>query len=200
MINQRPYRLLFILILTLAPQMLAGQRINFGLYAGQGITLTATTEVLDFNSKQTVINPGTEVIITMDYLNDQPAVVTITAQADLDVSVTVSFPDSLRLVEGSFALPVDLQFAYSNLGAINETTAKTQAVPVPLGLMSAIFPVSRRAGGTRALPPTPQHVGYTPPTATAYLFIYGSLGPVGDVGAGTYTGTINITVEYATHD
>jgi hypothetical protein len=91
MINQRPYRLLFILILTLAPQMLAGQRINFGLYAGQGITLTATTEVLDFNSKQTVINPGNEEIITMDYLNDQPAVVTITAQAYLDVSVTVLF-------------------------------------------------------------------------------------------------------------
>jgi len=181
---------------------LAAQQINFGLFAGQDITLTAVTDELDFNTKQPLIVPGSNDVVTIDYLTDQPAVLTIAGQADLDVTVTLTVPTHLELNGGEETdkIPVSFQFAYSNKGSVDLASAKTAAIPVTSGIYSATFQIKQRATGTRAVPPTPRHGGYTPPTATAYLFIYGALGPVGVVGSGLYEGTINVSVEYSSYD
>jgi hypothetical protein len=85
-----------------------------------------------------------------------------------------------------------LQFAYSNLGAINETTAKTQAVPVPLGLMFGYLP-GIAAGWERARCLLRRSMWATPLQRLRLICSFMDLsGPVGDVGAGTYTGMINI--------
>jgi hypothetical protein len=38
------------------------------------------------------------------------------------------------------------------------------------------------------------------PVGKVYLFIYGVLGPVGNVDVGTYLGDINITAVYSTYE
>lgn len=186
-------------MLMVLPLTAVTQQINFSLYASQNITLNPTTETLNFNNKEEVIIRNSGETITMT-LTDQPAVITLTGQADMDVTVTIDAPSSLILEGGSDEIPISLQFAYSNKGATNEADAKLVAIEVPASLSTVTFQVRQRSSGTRAIPPTPNHVGYTPPTATAYLFIYGSLGPVGSIGAGIYSGDVVITVEYSSYD
>lgn len=179
------------------------QRISFGLYASDGITLTPLgLGELNFNSKKTVIVVGDEAFSIL-LTDNAAAVLTITGRADLDVTVIIEAPATLDLVVGedTYTIPLSLAFAYSNRGAVDETTAKTQAIQVPGGFSYAAFPVLRRSSGPPGPPPTPDHTGYTQPTGTAYLFIYGTLGPVpGNAAAGLYTGEINITVEYSTYN
>ncbi|MEX1121945.1 MAG: hypothetical protein WED82_07425, partial [Balneolales bacterium] len=57
------------------------------------------------------------------------------------------------------------------------------------------FQIKRREGEPPGPPPTPPHDGYTPPEATAYLYLYGSI-DVGNVAAGEYVGQVHIIVDY----
>jgi len=186
-------------VTIILPAIAEAQQINFSLYASQNISLNATTESLNFNNKQSVILRNSGESITMT-LTDQPAVITLTGQADLDVTVTIDAPAYLELDGGTDQIPLTLQFAYSNKGATNQEDALLAAIEIPSSFTTATFPVRQRVSGTRAVPPTPNHVGYTPPTATAYLFIYGTLGPVGAINAGVYLANIMVTVEYSSYD
>lgn len=186
-------------VTTLVPLISEAQQINFSLYAGQNITLNEIVGTLNFNDKQTIITRNSGETITVA-LTDQPAVITLTGQADLDVTVTIDAPSYLELDGGTDQIPLTLQFAYSNKGATNLEDALLAAIEVPSSFNTATFPVKQRASGTRAVPPTPNHVGYTPPSATAYLFIYGVLGPVGEINAGVYLGDIVVTVEYSSYE
>jgi hypothetical protein len=122
----------------------------------------------------------------------------IVGDATRDITVTVSAP--MYLTTGaSSQIPFTCNFAYSNLGSKDAVTAKTSAVEVPAGFTAITLPMLRRTAGVPAPPPTPAHGGYTAPSATAYIFLYGKLGPVGNVNAGTYTGIINVSVNYTTY-
>jgi len=192
--------IVFIVGLTsIIPITALAQQINFSLFATQTITLNAINGSLDFNTKQSVILRNSSAIVTIA-LTDEPAVITLTGQADLDVTVTVTAPTYLELEGGSDQIPLTLQLAYSNKGATNEEDAKAMAIEIPTSFTMATFPVKQRSSGTRALPPTPNHVGYTPPSATAYLFIYGSIGPVGAINSGVYSADVLVTVEYSSYD
>ncbi len=175
-----------------------GQRISFGLYASEGIVLAhGNVEELNFNNKQTLILAGNTVTISLT--DNTAAVLTITGRADLDVTVTLDAPATLDL--DTWQIPFACSFAYSNLGAANETIAKTQAVQVAPGFTSGTFQMLRRAAGPPGPPPTPDHAGQTLPTAVAYLFVYGTLGPVPQgAAAGQYGEQINVHVEYATYN
>jgi hypothetical protein len=175
------------------------QRISFGLYASESITITALgLGELNFNDKQPVILGGNSVQILLT--DEAAAILTITGRADLDITVTISAPPNLVL-DVDNQIPLSLLFAYSNMGASDEATAKTQAIQVPAGFTSATFPVLRRSSGPPGPPPTPDHPGVTYPTGTAYLFIYGSMGPVpNNAAVGLYEGDINITVSYSTYN
>lgn len=170
------------------------QRISFGLYATDGIVLTDLTE-LNFNTKQQIIIGGETVPVSLT--DDGVAVMSITGRTDLDITVTIDAQMTLDL-DATNTIPLVIRFAYSNTGASNDTDAKMTAIEVPIGFTSVTFPVKRRTSGLPAPPPTPNYAGYVAPTATAYLFVYGTLGPVpANAAAGMYTGNINIHAEYA---
>ena len=179
-----------------AHQVLNAQRISFGTWAGGDITITSGVPGdLDFNDKTQVINPGVNQSVTINLQDAETAVMAIEGTEYYDVTVYVDAPLTLEL-DPSNTIPVQIRFAYSNLNPANVTVAKNQAIQVPSGFNTATFPILRRTNGPPGPPPTPPSSGYTPPRKTAYLFIYGTLGPVGSVDAGLYHGTINVTVEY----
>lgn len=175
------------------------QRINFGAYTtSQGISLI-TSGNLDFNAKQPVIASGSNSTVTIALTDGETQYIAITGDATRDVTVTVSAPQYLITGGGGGStkeIPFTCRFAYSNLGSIDATSANGVAIQVPSGFTAITFPLIRRAAGVPAPPPTPAHGAYTPPTATAYLFLYGSLGPVGSVSPGNYSGTVNVNVQY----
>ncbi len=176
-----------------------GQHIHFGLFATEGITLAkGSVNELNFNSaRQWIIVGGPAVSIPL--LHEGTAVFAITAQRDLDITVTIDAPTIVEL-DANNSIPISIRFAYSNLGAVDEATAKSQAVEVPAGFTAATFPILRRAAGPPGPPPTPPHAGYQAPMGTAYLFVYGTLGNINlpsNIRSGLYGGTINIHITYA---
>lgn len=173
----------------------AAQRVNFGLYATEDIVITPLDlGELNFNAKEMMIMTGQTVAINL--LDESTAVLAITGRRDQDFTVTVDAPVSLDL--DTLHIPLNLRYAYSNMGATNNIQAKQTSVVVPAGFTSVTFPVLRRASGLPAPPPTPNHAGYVAPTGTVYFFIYGILGPVPlNAIAGPYSGQINIHVSYS---
>jgi hypothetical protein len=189
--------IIFFLIISLQLLMsVKAQRVSFGLYATDDLVLTPLNlSELNFNQKQPFIIAGQTITINMT--DDASAVLTIEGRTDLDINVTIDAPSTLDL-DVTNKVPFALKFSYSNIGASNELIAKASAIEVPPGFTSATFPILRRASNLPAPPPTPNHIGYSAPTRTAYLFLYGTLGPVSASSAtGFYTGNINIHVEYA---
>ena len=187
--------LLLTFILLLAGNVVA-QRISFGLYATDNIVLTPLNSgTLNFNDKQSVILSGET--ITINLADNAVAILTTEGRADLDITVTIDAPTTLDL-NVTNKIPLAIRFAYSNSGATTDITARATAIEVPSGFTSVTFPIKKRVSGLPAPPPTPSQTGYTGPTGTTYLFIYGTLGQVPvNVAAGNYTGNINIHVEYS---
>jgi hypothetical protein len=182
----------------LAAHPAAAQSINFGAYTTARDIFLSVSGDLDFNAKQPVIVSNSGSTVTISLSDNETQYVAITADATRDITVTVTAPTILATGGGGAGKEIDFscQFAYSNLNSGSAAAAKTVAVEVPAGFTAITLPVVRRTSGAPLPPPTPAHGGYTPPAATAYLFIYGSLGPVGPVNAGDYTGTVNVSVQY----
>lgn len=203
----------------------AAQRIGFGLSAGsEGITLTnmaGVTGGLDFNQVKPVITPGSQQIrITLSENTEFMVPIKIEAPEHLDITVDVTAPTVLSLLGSQQQTPPTQPFqvgwAYWNLSSagpepnpysplVTGSAREVQtAVGLPLPFTSATFPMRRRADGSTPPPPppTPPHGGYVPPPlAVAYVLVYGSFGPVStDASSGTYTGTIEITVQFASYD
>lgn len=172
------------------------QRVNFGTFASEGIIIQNLNPIgLDFNLAAGVLVAGSNQTVQVNLLDDETVVLEIQAQADLDITVQIDIPSFLQL-DASNVIPVSLNWAYSNMGATDPMTARTQAIILPAGFQTFTFPVIRRSTGTPGPPPTPSYQGFTAPLATAYLFIYGNLGPIGNIQAGQYDGIINVTVSY----
>lgn len=176
-------------------------QINFGTYTTSDISLTVSGP-LNFNDEQPAIASGSNATITIALTDNAAQSIQIVGDATRDITVTISSP--LYLITGGGGtgnqIPFAIQYAYSNLGSADPATAKTNAIQVPPGFTSITFPMLRRASGAPLPPPTPAHGTYTAPTATAYLFLYGSLGPVGNVTpANDYSATVNVHVNYTTY-
>ena len=183
-------------VLTASP--VAAQRINFGAYTtSQGLSATVSG-TLNFNAKQPVIVSNSNASVTIALNESECQWIEILGDATRDITITITADPNLTIGAGGPGneIPYACRFAYSNLGSPNASTAKGVAVEVPVGFTSITLPILRRTSGAPAPPPTPAHGGYAAPHATAYLFIYGTLGPVGNVAAGYYTGTVNVHVQY----
>ncbi len=176
------------------------QKINFGAYTTSvGISLVASNgATLNFNDKQPEIVSNSSATVTITLTDNETQYITIVGDATRDITVTISAPMDMT-AGASSQIPFTCNFAYSNLGSSDAATAKTSAVEVPAGFSAITLPMLRRTAGVPAPPPTPAHGGYTAPSATAYIFLYGKLGPVGNVNAGYYTGTISVSVNYSTY-
>ncbi len=195
------HAIIVLVLLMMRPGGVQAQQVDFGLYAEEGITLTPLVpDELDFGDRL-----SGEGLFSIDLQEEEAVVIEIEGVAYLDVTVTLTPPtNNFILLEGNEEhlndenrrIPLTVNMAYYNRGQenIDIPTAKQQAVEVP-GHM-ATFQIRRRPGGPPGPPPVPPHAGYTPPTATAYLFIYGDIN-VGDVNAGPYSGIIDVHVEYS---
>lgn len=190
-----------ILLFTMAVHPVVAQKINFGAYTtSQGISLVKSGD-LNFNDKEPLIAAGVNTTVTIALSDAETQYVAIVADATRDITITVTSSQFLMTGSGGtgYQIPFTCNFAYSNLGIADVSTAKSSAVQIPAGFTAITLPMQRRIGGAPLPPPTPAHGGYTPPSATAYLFIYGKLGPIGNVSAGHYNGIINVTVNYTTN-
>ncbi|MBK7428989.1 MAG: hypothetical protein IPI60_19170 [Saprospiraceae bacterium] len=196
--NRKSYQFCLIIFLQFAVhQTNIAQRISFGTYASEGIMIqNLVPQGLDFNlAAGGVLVAGLNQTVQVGLMDDEAVVLEIQAQADLDITVEIEIPAFLML-NVSNTIPVSLNWAYSNTGAVDIMTARSQAVTLPSGFQTFTIPVIRRSSGAPGPPPTPSHQGYAAPTGTAYLFIYGNLGPIGNINAGQYDGIINVTVSY----
>lgn len=174
------------------------QRINFSTWVGNNsITITpGSPSNLNFGYFLSGISSNQKSIKLTD---NSAAVFEINAPVGYDISVWISAPKVLVNENNSNStIPFTLSFAYSNYGDNNVTTAKQNAVQVPPNYNMATFPVFRSASGPPSGPPPPPSGQNNRTYKTAYLFIYGNVGPVSaQAMPGNYSATININVNFA---
>ena len=174
----------------------SGQEVNFNTYAGEGITLTVTNQELSFGENGMVVSGEGSVEIPIS--SGKKTTIAIEGVKFLDVYVEITGPQEIYKngnTGSTQSIPFDLKAAYSNLGQDNY--AQSRSIPVATdNSATQRFRIQGRGKGPPGPPPVPDHAGYTPPKAEAYLYLYGSIN-VGNVDAGPYSGTINVTVSYA---
>jgi len=196
---------LCIMIVCVAIDRASAQRISFSTWTGsEDIILTSMKGVnpkISFNSKRPVIVANSEKI-DIGLLDEQAMVFKIEAPLGYDLTVELNSPTHLYK-EGDpnkGAIPVSFRMAYNNQEAQNEFIGKQNVVEIPEGFNNVTFPVNRRLGSTPPVPITPDFENYVKPKGAAYLYIYGSFGPVGDVAAGEYTGEVLLNVYFANYE
>lgn len=193
-----------LLILSVWGNAAEAQRLNFSVF-GDELTVKKKQD-LDFNEKQPIIVVGESEIIEVELTDPvaQMAVVRIVAVKDFDITVEITPPPNNRLLldgtednEGT-RINYNLRWAYSNSRQELFSDAKNHAQLVPDGFFSATFPINRRlnTSGPPGPPPTPADGDTSQEMETAYLFIFGTLGPVGNVQVGEYSGEVQIHVSY----
>lgn len=192
---------MMLMLLVTGATELSAQRINFSVSSSAGIIIDQISQ-LNFNNKQSMIISNSNSSVAISMTDQQAVAVGITAEADKDIMVTITSPAEVILDAGgtSKSIPFQLRYAYSNVNVSDGLAAKSSAIEVPAGFTFVTLPMNRRTSGVPLPPPTPMHTGYTVPTAKAYLYLYGVLGPVGSVNSGSYTGTISISVDYAKYN
>lgn len=207
----RTYRMwIGILVVALGGVFSSGkgyaQRINFSTWTGSDditITPVMASPTLNFNLKQANISANSPAV-AINLPDNQAVAFRIEAPEGFDLTVEVDAPSVLSLdgtgTEPEEQVPFRVGIAYSNHLAGDEMTAKNGAIQLPLGFYNVTFPVNRRTAGAPGPPPTPESGGTARPKATAWLFIYGELGPIGAVNAGQYSGDITINVFFSSND
>ncbi len=196
---------LFTCLLGTLPALAEAQRVNFGLFATDGISITATgAGELNFNQKAGIILAGKQSVQILK-TDDQAVILEIEGRIDLDVTLSIDADPNLVLQVGtnSYEIPLSVNFAYHNAGpgGLSDEIIKLQAIEVPSGFNGATFAMRRRTAGPPTPPPTPDHQGHAQPLGKSYVVIYGTMGQVPiNSPVGLYMATINVKVEYATHE
>jgi len=169
-----------------------GQKINFGGYTtSQGLSISPGSGI---NFGNILAGSDSSVTIT----RENSAWIRIDGDATRDITIIVPYITYLAYGSGN-QIPFACQFAYSNSGIADPSPAEMNAVEISKGVTVITIPMLQRTIGAPAPPPTPAHGGYTAPKATVYLFLNGTLGPIGNAATGSYTGMVNVYVNYSTY-
>lgn len=194
---------LMICLVATSPNLMA-QRISFGVFAGEddisiGLPLGGNTE-LDFNQKQRILTSGSGQVVLIERDEGNPYLVyPIQAAEGFDLLIDVIQPYDLWLdgnVGSDQHIPFELQIAYNNQGV----PTINSSIEAPPFMTSLIVPVSRSTSLAPGPPPDPLSGENSKRNqATFYLFLYGKLGPIGNVQAGLYSADIIINVSYANY-
>ncbi|MEP0713476.1 hypothetical protein [Algoriphagus sp.] len=178
------------------------QRISFSTWTGSddiALNSVIAAPELNFNLKQPIITSGTRVDINL--MDNQAIAFSIEAPENFDLTVDVDAPLFMTFVDDpAFTIPFQVKMAYNNLLPGNELAGKAGAIELPVGFTNITFPVNRRIAGAPGPPPTPLTGTEIRNKSTAYIYIYGSLGPVGAVPAGDYSAQITINVSFSSYD
>jgi hypothetical protein len=177
------------------------QIVNFHAIAGDGIQIQLPQpETLSFGT----FLKGAETVTTITLMDEGAVCFEVTAPSQYDVTVWMDFPANLVSESDPLStLPASFSFAYNNKAfpakSCGNALTKSMAIEVPDGFSSATFPVSFRSSGQPLPPPTPDHVGYTGPTDSFFILIYGQAGPAAnDIVSGLYTGDIVLNIQFST--
>lgn len=183
--------------------LVEAQRINFSTYVqDETIFLNVVTNPLglNFNSAEQIIVTGQLNPVVVDINNNATVVIEIDAPIEYDITAELSWSPGLSYLglDTGITVPFNFQFAYNNTGELTDMQRRATAVEVPAMFNTVTFPVRRRvAGGPPLPPPTPDHDGFVRQRSKAYLFLYGSLGPIpSNIRSGNYSGTINLNISY----
>lgn len=199
--NKQLQKILLVLLCFIAQASIA-QRISFSTYTGSDdITLNSVMAApeLNFNLKQPIITSGTSVAINLS--DNQAVAFRIEAPENFDLTVEVDAPMFLTFSDDpAQIIPFQVKLAYNNMLPGNELAGKAGAVELPAGFTNVTFPVNRRMAGAPGPPPTPLTGTEVRNKSTAYLYIYGSMGPVGTVPAGDYSAQITVNVSFTSYD
>ncbi|TVQ64998.1 MAG: hypothetical protein EA360_11045 [Balneolaceae bacterium] len=190
---------MILLSVSLLPLCLSAQEINFGTFGTYTLELNQVT--LDDLEFQGPINPNSgihEVELT------DSKVLQILGVKYLDVGVLIS-GDGELLLDGDInnasdptrKIPFTLFAAYSNKGDGNNLPGDSVTIPLSTNQGTARFPILQRQFAPPGPPPPPPTNAFqmSQVQETAELYLYGQI-DVGNVVAGTYSGTITITIEY----
>lgn len=188
----------FILLSTTSLFHALAQEINFGDFSSKyAVTLSELNPAQDLEFGMVIQNEGLK---SVDLQSAKVLMIEGVKYLDVIVDVTADnflFLDSDVACNGSNTncIPFTLQAAYANRG--NNNTNQAVLMQVASNVASAQFPILARGNRPPGPPPTPVYEGYNPAVFndTAYLYIYGSLN-VGNVDAGSYSGSITVTVSY----
>lgn len=181
---------LTLLLALFAPVCAGAQEIDFSSFGSYTVSVETEPGFESLNFGNVIAGEGE---ITVN-LGDDPgmAVLAITGVQYLDVIVTVTKPNALLPMDAGVSDEIpftSLQAAYANHGANNYLQAKM------MNRLQARFPILERQSRPPGPPPTPPREGVEPPTETAFLYLWGTIN-VGDIAGGTYSATIDVTVEY----
>lgn len=184
---------LAIILLVFQPDKLYGQEIDFGQYQTSSVTVIGERN-LEFGE----LFKGDVESITLG--SGLEGVVSLMGISYLDAFVDLSpYPFSYLYLNGddscitaSCRMDLSLTTAYANSGQLIDNT--TGAVVFSGGTVR--FPIRLRSTLPPGPPPTPTHTGYTPPTATAHIYFYGSVTSNMSNAAGNYWRNITVTVTY----
>lgn len=186
-----PFALLSSFCLAGIPEVSA-QEIPFGsFYTGAPISLF-TIRDLDFgtivagDTKERQLGSGDEAVIELEGI------------PYLDVVVSIAAPDYVYLngddlcVVPACRLPLTLDYAYTNnLELVDQINTAVQ-----FSSGTARFPIQRRVTGPPMPPPDPSITIVSFPSATSYIYIYGTVASIVGSTSGDYSSTITVTVEY----
>tara|TARA_R100001143_G_C3361305_1_gene136537 strand:- start:53129 stop:53764 length:636 start_codon:yes stop_codon:yes gene_type:complete len=185
--------LIFVIIL----HSTALSQINFGSFGSYTIQLTEiSTGSLTFEGL-IIPESGTHEIQLADAF-----IIEIEGVKYLDVGVLIT-ADVELLLDGNInnvgnpqkSITFTLEAAYANKGQQN--TADADLITILSNVGDARFPILARQFQPPGPPPPPPTEAFDQSAVNeaAYLYLYGNIS-VGNVDAGTYTGNINISVQY----
>jgi hypothetical protein len=199
--NHLFYKILVVMACFISQVSLA-QRISFSAWTGRDDIMLMPAVAgpnLNFIIKQPIITSGTSVAINL--VDNQAIAFRIDAPENFDLTVDVDAPLFLTFEDDpSKTIPFQVKLAYNNMLPGDELAGKAGAIELPIGFTNVTFPVNRRTSGAPGPPPTPITGTESKIKGTAFIYIYGSLGPVGTVPAGNYSAEININVSFTSYD
>ncbi len=191
-------KLTFILTFLLLSSATHAQEIDFGSYSSSySVTLSELSPGAELDFGTLIQNDGVTAVTI-----DNAKVLTIEGVKYLDIIVDLT-ADQYLLLNGNLScqtnpscrIPYTMQASYANRGVMSISQVSDFLVSGTTA--SEQFPIKYRGNAPPGPPPTPVYQGFNPAlfNETAYIYIYGSVN-VGNVDAGNYTGTVNITVNY----
>jgi hypothetical protein len=164
----------------------------------------ASGNSLRFNDKQKVLRSNMPVV-SISKIDPQVAIFEIEAPTEFDITVDLDYPTVLHKdgnTSSTDMIPFSLNMSYSiqSRGSSSQIPNAATAQDVPLGFNSVTLPMYGE-GMAAPLPPSPEFGGSVArPKSKVYLFIYGSIGPIGTVSAGNYTADVILNVNVSGGD
>jgi len=187
----------------LFPRPLFGQRVTISTWSGSDdVTIHQIgtgSNSLNFNQHSNVITANSGPIkISKEDINT--AIFAIEAPSEFEIVINMDYSPYLTKAGDSSkgqSIPIVFYLAYNNKDAANEIVAKNESIDLIKGITSMNIPVNPRFAAN--LSPSRSEYGRNSerPKSVVYLFIFGTLGPIGSVSAGDYSTQINLNVNVA---